>query len=307
MISVIVPFYNEENNIEILYSELSDVLKKLKGGYELVFVDDGSKDGTSAALERLSKSDKKLKAIQFRRNFGQTAAIQAGIDNASGGIIVTMDGDLQNDPNDIPKLLEKMDEGYDIVSGWRYNRNDSFQKKIFSKFSNFLARKLTGVQIHDSGCSLKAYRKGAIKDIRLYGEMHRYIPAVAFKDGAKIAEIKVEHRARKYGKTKYGMKRLIKGFLDLLFVKFWLDYSARPLQLFGFLGMAQIILGALFAIYNVLKYGMMLAVGPLLLLSIFLLSNGALFVMFGFMGEIIVRTYYASKEETYYKIKRIIN
>ncbi|VVB60025.1 Glycosyltransferase AglD [uncultured archaeon] len=307
MISVIVPLYNEEENAELLYKELADVLKKLKDGYEIIFIDDGSRDRTCEILEKISKSDKKAKVIQFRRNFGQTAAVQAGIDNASGDIIITMDGDLQNDPQDIPKLLEKINEGYDIVSGWRYNRNDSFQKKIFSRFSNRLARYLTGIGLHDFGCSLKAYRKDVIKDIRLYGEMHRYIPAVAFKDGAKIAEIKVEHRRRKFGKSKYGMGRLMRGFLDLLYIKFWMDYSARPLHLFGFFGTAQILLGILFAAYNLARYGLLLQVGPLLLLSIFLVSNGVLFVMFGFMGEIIVRTYYASKGETYYKIKKVVN
>lgn len=305
-LSVVIPCFNEEENVLELYLQLRNVLGKLKKSYEILFIDDGSTDSTLKILKKINEKDKNVKIIQFRKNFGQTAALSAGFSNAKGKIIITMDGDLQNDPDDIHLLLEKIKEDYDVVSGWRYSRKDSFTKKIFSKISNWLARKLTDTPIHDSGCTLKAYRREPLKNIELYGEMHRYIPSLLAMQGFSITEVKVNHRQRKYGKTKYGNLRLLKGILDLAYITFWGGYSTRPLHFFGLLGVFQILLGSVLGLYNLLKYQLSLNVGPLLLLSVLLIIIGIQFIMIGFLGEILIRTYYGSLRETTYKIKRIL-
>ncbi|RTZ61357.1 MAG: glycosyltransferase, partial [Gammaproteobacteria bacterium] len=237
-ISVVIPVYNEEENLKPLYGELKEVLKSLPYEYEIIFVDDGSTDGSYEILKKLALEDKKVKVIRFRRNYGQTAAMYAGFQYAQGDVIITMDGDLQNDPHDIPKLLEKINEGYDIVSGWRKNRKDPFLTRILpSKIANWIISKVTGVHLHDYGCTLKAYRKEVAKNFRLYGDMHRFLPAVAKSFGAKITEIVVNHRPRIHGRSKYGIGRTVRVILDIFLVKFLNDYLNKPMYVFGSTGL----------------------------------------------------------------------
>jgi glycosyltransferase involved in cell wall biosynthesis len=308
-LSVIIPVFNEEENVPILYSSLKKVLNKLRKSYEIIFIDDGSRDKTFDRLRNIQKKDRKVRIIKFRKNFGQTAALSAGFRYSGGEIIITIDGDLQNDPNDITGIIQKMNEGYDVVSGWRYKRRDPFFKKIFSKFSNWIARKLTGVNLHDFGCSLKGYRRYVVRDLDLFGEMHRFIPAIVAVKGFSVSEIVVKHNERRYGKTKYGSGRLIKGLLDLVYIKFWSDYSTRPLHLFGLFGLVLLFFGGLIAFYKVfiqlLLLRMPLDIGPLLLLSVLLIVTGVQFIVFGFLAEILVRTYYNKERETF-SIEKII-
>ena len=309
-ISVVIPVFNEEKNLELLYNELMEVLRKLGVKYEIIFVDDGSTDSSFDILEKIFQKDKHAKVIKFRKNFGQTAALNAGFQAAKNDIIISIDADLQNNPDDIPALLKKIEEGHDVVSGWRYKREDSFfSKKLPSAFSNWLARKLTGLDIHDSGCTLKAYKREALKNITLYGEMHRYIPAILNSRGYKIAEVKVEHRQRKFGKTKYNFTRLLKGLLDLIYIKFWSGYSTKPLHFFGLIGFFQYFLAILILaeqISMMLLVWKTLVVGPLLLLAVVFFITGTLFVMFGFLGEILVRTYYAGSAESPHSIEKVL-
>jgi glycosyltransferase involved in cell wall biosynthesis len=309
--SVIIPVHNEEGNVLKLYNRLKPVMEKIGKSYEIIFIDDGSRDKTFKVLERIHTRDKCLKIIKFRKNFGQTAALNAGFDYAKGNIIITMDGDLQNDPRDIPRLIKKMREGYDVVCGWRYNRKDSFTKRAASKFSNWFARKLTGVDIHDSGCSLKAYTKESLKDITLYGEMHRYIPALITMNGFSVTELKVRHNPRKYGSTKYGPSRLMSGFLDLIYIKFWSKYAARPLHFFGLLGVLLLLIGGIIAFYKVfialLLFHIPLDVGPMLLLSVMLVITGIQFIIFGFLGEIQIRIYFSRTADRSYSIEKIVD
>src|SRR5659263_130456 len=231
MISVVVPFYNEEENIEPLHAELSDVLKGLKREYMIIFVDDGSTDNTYNNMLKAREKDNNVRILKFRKNFGQTAALKAGFDHAEGNIAISMDGDLQNDPADIPKLIDKIEkEDYDVVCGWRADRKDTFSKKITSKFANVLRKLTTDSLIHDSGCTFRAYRNLCVKNLDLYGETHRYIPAMLSWKGYRIGEVKVKHHPRKYGKTKYGLQRLAKGFLDLIVISFWQKFSSRPIH-----------------------------------------------------------------------------
>jgi glycosyltransferase involved in cell wall biosynthesis len=307
--SVVIPVFNEEPNILPLYNELKLVMDGVGKEYEILFVDDGSTDRTYEAIKWINNNDNHVKAVKFRKNFGQTAALSAGFDHANGNIIITMDGDLQNSPNDIPKLLAKMNEGYDVVSGWRHQRHDpKFSKKLPSRLSNRLARRLTKLDLHDFGCTLKAYRKEAVKDIELYGEMHRYIPAVVAWQGYSVAEVKVEHRSRKHGKTKYGKGRLLRGFLDLVNIRFWSKYSTRPLHFFGRLGAISFALGLIIVTYKLflrIFYGIGLELGPLLIFAVMLVILGVQFIMFGFLGEIMIRTYYQGKRKIY-KVKEIL-
>jgi len=307
-ISIVIPVYNEERNLLTLYKELREVLESLRKTYEIIFVDDGSKDRSYFILKDIASKDRKVKVIKLRKNFGQTAALVAGIDYSNGKIIITMDSDLQNDPKDIPSLIDKINKGYDVVSGWRFKRKDSFFKKLSSFISNKIARKLTKLDLHDFGCTLKAYKKEAIKGIGLYGEMHRYIPALIAMKGFKICEVKVNHRKRKYGKTKYGLDRLLKGFLDLLYIKFWSSYSTRPLHFFGLLGFVQYALSLLIVIEQIIKAVVIknFTVGPLLLLAVLLIITGTLFIIFGFLSEILIRAYYSQNKEKTYSIEKII-
>jgi glycosyltransferase involved in cell wall biosynthesis len=233
-ISIIIPVFNEEENISPLYESLIGPMEGMGRSWEIIFVDDGSKDGTLSVLRAVCARDGRIRVIRLRRNFGQTAALSAGFDNAGGQIVITMDGDLQNDPSDIPLLIQKLEEGYDIVSGWRKGRHDPFlSKRLPSLISNRIAAWMTGVSIHDGGCTLKAYRKNVLNEIHLYGELHRFIPAMAGAFGADVTEIEVKHHPRKKGKSKYGVGRIIRGFLDLIALKFLLSYMTRQMQIFG--------------------------------------------------------------------------
>lgn len=294
-ISVIIPFYNEEGSIRELISRLTSVLEKLKKSYEIIVIDDGSTDKTLELLQEAKRKQPRLKIIKMRKNFGQTNAISTGFQMSKGAAIVVMDGDLQNAPEDIPKLLDLLEKGYAVASGWRKNRKDTIGKILFSKISNYLARKFTGIDIHDFGCSLKAYKREAIENIELYGEMHRFIPAIVAMNGFKVVETPVQHYPRKYGKTKYDWGRLTKGFLDLIYIKFWLNYSTRPLHLFGRLGLSLFVLGFFIALYKILLYilfAIPITVGPLLLLSALLVITSAQFFVFGFLSDIELRTYH---------------
>ncbi|MBI4439878.1 glycosyltransferase family 2 protein [Candidatus Woesearchaeota archaeon] len=306
-ISIVVPAYNEWENIPLLHKSLADVLRGKD--YEVVFVDDGSKDRTFEVIERLHAQDKHVKCVRFRKNFGQTAAFDAGIKMASGKVIVTMDADLQNDPNDIPRLIQKLGEGYDCVSGWRASRRDPLGKRVTSVLANSFRKLLTGEKIHDSGCSLKAYRRDCFVNLDLFGETHRFIPAILLWRGFKVGEIKVNHLPRKHGKTKYGIGRVLRGFLDLLIVKFWMQYSARPMHLFGGLGMIMGFTGFAIGLYLMalkLIYSQSLANRPLLLLSVVLLILGVQFIILGVISDILVKTYFSSKKQEYYSIMSVL-
>jgi len=312
-ISIVLPVYNEEENLKELHSNLTDALKKLGCEYEIIAVDDGSTDSSFKVLKELSQSDPRLKAIKFRRNFGQTAALSAGFHHAKGDVIITMDSDLQNDPADIPRLLEKINEGYDVVSGWRADRKDKFiSRRIPSILANKLIVKMTGVNIHDFGCTLKAYRKDVVDNINLYGEMHRFIPALAKWVGAEITEIKVQHHPRKHGKSKYGISRTTRVILDLVTVKFLLSYSTKPMRPFGIMGLGSGFLGFLICLY--LSIGKIFFPSeatsltrrmPMLLLGILLILVGIQFLTMGLLAELMIRTYYESQHKPIYYIKEI--
>jgi glycosyltransferase involved in cell wall biosynthesis len=254
-ISIVVPLYNEEESINLLYDSITQVMRGLHKRYEIIFVDDGSNDKTFEKAKALHERDNNLKVIEFRRNYGQTPAMQAGFDYAKGSIIISMDGDLQNDPRDIPRFLEKIEEGYDLVCGWRKNRKDKLvSRKIPSKIANWLIGRITGVKIHDNGCSLKAYRSSAIKKTRLYSEMHRFIPAMTSITGTRYTEIVVNHHARKFGTSKYGISRALKVFLDLFTIKMLVGFSTRPGIWFGILSIPFLILGAMFTLLSINLY-----------------------------------------------------
>ncbi len=307
MISIIVPVFNEEDNILPLYDEIKEAMKDEP--YEIIFVDDGSTDSTYEKIKKLHENDKRVKCIKFTRNFGKTAALMAGFEEAKGEYIVTMDGDLQNDPSDIPSIIKMLDE-YDAVNGWRYTRKDPFlSKKLPSKISNAISRWVTGLKLHDFNCGLKAYRKEVIKDLELFGEMHRYIPAVIAWKGYKVGEMKVKHRARKYGESKYGIIRLFRGFFDLLNFKFWSGYSTRPLHFFGGVGLATFGAGFVIDFYLLMLkifYGEVLSNRPLLILGVLLMVIGIQIFLTGFMAEIMIRSYYTSGDKKIYVIKEKI-
>lgn len=308
-ISVIIPVFNEEKSLEPLYDSLKSVLNKIKKPYEIIFVDDGSTDSSFDVLEKLQKKDNTLHIIKFRRNFGQTAAMDAGFNEAKGKIIISMDADLQNDPQDIPRLVNELNKGYDVVCGWRHNRRDSFLKTALSGFANWLRRLVTREYIHDSGCSLRAYKKYCLKDLDLYGEMHRYIPALLFWKGYKIGEVKIEHNARRYGKTKYNSIRIVKGFLDLIVIKFWMQYSTRPIHLFGVLGILFGFLGVIIGLYLTiirLIYKESIANRPLLILSVLLIVLGVQFFVFGLLADILIKVYYKNGFDKNYSIEKKI-
>jgi Glycosyltransferases involved in cell wall biogenesis len=307
-ISVIIPSYNEEENVVPLYKELSNVLSDLKRDYEIIFVDDHSTDNTPQKLFELHSRDPRIKVIRFRKNFGQSAAMKAGFDYAQGSLIITMDADLQNDPQDIPNMLNEMkNSDYDVVCGWRYNRRDSFFKKLFSKFANRVRTYLTGETIHDSGCTLRIYKSEAIKDIELYGELHRYIPALLLWKGYKIGEVKTNHRERASGYSKYTWKRLVKGFLDLLVITFWQKYSVRPMHIFGGAGLVIGGIGFLLSVYLGLSrilYGTGLTERPLFLVALVFVVVGIQFIALGIIAEILMRIYYGLDGKTSYLIEK---
>ncbi len=310
-LSIIIPVYNEEESLEPLIQETSSVLKSLGKSYEIILVDDGSTDGTYPILSRLHKKESRLKVLRLKRNFGQTAAFAAGLAYAQGEVIVAMDGDGQNDPKDIPGLINKLDEGFDLVSGWRHPRQDPlWSRRIPSRIANGLISWLTQVKLHDYGCTLKAIRREIAKDLKLYGEMHRFIPAIAYERGARIAEVKVHHRKRQWGKSKYGITRTFRVILDLLTVKFLLSYATRPLHIFGLIGLLSGGMGFLIGIYlTVQKIFYRLDIGsrPLLLLAVLLILIGFQFITMGLLGEMLARTYHESQNKPIYVIKEVLD
>jgi glycosyltransferase involved in cell wall biosynthesis len=309
--SIVVPIYNEEDNIAALYQAITSALDGSDRDYEMILVDDGSIDGSFAALKNIAAQDTRVKVIRFRRNFGQTAAMSAGFDAAAGGIIIPMDGDLQNDPADIPRLIEKLNEGYDVVSGWRNDRKDTFiTRKIPSILANALISALTGVHLHDYGCTLKAYRREVLDGINLYGEMHRFVPALASQVGAKVAELPVNHRPRLHGTSKYGISRTLRVILDLMTVKFLLTYSTKPIQLFGKWGVYTLLAGCgsgAMTIYMKIFEHFSMNRNPLLILTAFLLFMGIQFIVLGLLGELNARTYYEAQGKPIYVVRDRIN
>ncbi len=310
-LSIVIPLYNEEESVEKLYQSLKDVMENLPYEYEIIMIDDGSIDSTLQELSELASRDNKLKIISFKRNYGQTAAMSAGFEYASGDIIITMDGDLQNDPTDIPLLLEKIQEGYDVVSGWRKDRKDPFlSRKLPSKIANYIISTVTGVHLHDYGCSLKAYKKDIAKNFRLYGDMHRFLPALAKGLGAKITEVPVKHHSRVYGKSKYGIGRTVRVILDIFLVKFLNEYINKPLYVFGGVGFLFLVFGLLSGLY--LTYDKFInhqEIGqrPLLFLTVLLIISAFQFISTGIIAEVIIRTYYESQDKKPYRIKKFIN
>jgi glycosyltransferase involved in cell wall biosynthesis len=309
--SIVVPIYNEEENIAALYQSITAALDSSGAIYEIILVDDGSSDGSFSVLKTVAAQDPRVKVIRFRRNFGQTAAMSAGFDAAAGKIIIPMDGDLQNDPSDIPRLIEKLNEGYDVVSGWRSERKDTFiSRKFPSILANALISALTGVHLHDYGCTLKAYRREVLDGINLYGEMHRFVPALASQFGAKIAELPVNHHPRLYGVSKVGISRTLRVILDLMTVKFLLAYSTKPIQLFGKWGIYTLLAGfgsGAMTIYMKIFEHFSMNRNPLLILTAFLLFMGIQFIVLGLLGELNARTYYEAQGKPIYVVRDRIN
>jgi glycosyltransferase involved in cell wall biosynthesis len=310
-LSLIIPVYNEAQNLPLLYDSIKQVMQPIKQKWEVVFVDDGSTDGSLDVLQAFVKKDPwHVRAVVFRRNFGQTAAIAAGIDHAHGEIIVLLDADMQNDPSDIPRLLAKLDEGYDLVSGWRKDRKDNHLTRTFpSKMANWVISRVTGVHLHDYGCTLKAYRRTVLGGFRLYGEMHRFIPVFAHSVGARITEIPVSHHPRKFGKANYGLERTAKVILDLFTVKFLLDYSHKPIRLFGGAGVALMLLGSadlLFLFIRRTFFGVPAFSSPLLQIGVMFFIMGFQSILMGLIAELLARTYHESQKKPTYTVRTIL-
>jgi glycosyltransferase involved in cell wall biosynthesis len=310
-ISIVIPLLNEADNIFPLYHDLKRTLEECGRAWEVIFVDDGSTDQTFHNLTKLHHSDAHIRVIRLRRNFGQSAALMAGFDHARGEVVVALDGDLQNDPKDIPLLLQKLDEGYDVVSGWRVHRQENFwRRRLPSQVANWLISKTTGTYLHDYGCTLKAYRAEVIKEVRLYGEMHRFLPALLAGGGARIAEIPVHHRPRLYGKSKYGISRTIRVLFDLLTVKFFLSFLTKPLQIFGLIGLVTSLLGFILGIHLVcLKFWWGESIGqrPLLSLAVLLMVVGVQFICMGILAEIQIRAYHESSHKPLYAVWQLLD
>lgn len=309
-LSVILPVYNEEENIVHLHNEIVAVLDTMTGQTEIVYVDDGSSDRTQDRLQELHEADQRVVVVEFRRNFGQTAAMAAGFDMARGEIVIAMDADRQNDPADIPKLVEKIKEGYDLVSGWRYDRKDGYWLRLLpSKIANKLISSTTDVRLHDYGCSLKAFRFEVAKQLSLYGEMHRFIPALASAVGVKIAEVKVNHRPRVAGESKYGISRTFRVILDLITVKFLLRFSSKPMQFFGSIGLISGLIGFALCFYLTMEklfYSVPMSDRPLLLLGIMLVFIGLQFITVGLLAELMTRTYHEAQDKPIYTVRNIL-
>lgn len=306
-LSVACPVYNEEANVEELCAEITRALAGHH--FEVIFVDDGSRDATLAKLEALAQKDERIRVVQLRMNCGQTAALSAGFDVARGDVVVPMDGDLQNDPADIPKLLERIDEGYDVVSGWRKPRHDPFlTKKLPSFFANWLIRKVTGVNIHDYGCTLKAYRREILRDIRLYGEMHRFLPALAAWVGARVCEVPVHHRARKFGKSKYGLGRIFKVMMDLITVKFFMNFHTKPSYVFGAIGAFLFSLGMI--AFCIVAFRVLILerreATPMVFMMVTFFLAAIQCVLMGLLAEVLVRVQFETQKKPIYFVKRLI-
>ena len=310
--SVVVPLYNEQENVPQLYVKIIDVMDAVGEPYEIVFIDDGSKDGTFRQLSEIARDDERVAVVRLRRNFGQTAALKAGFDHSRGEIIISMDGDLQHDPAEIPLFIEKMQEGYDIVSGWRVERTDHWLMRRFpSMVANWIMAKLSRVELHDFGTTFKAYRREILSEIHLYGELHRFIPALASWAGASVAEVPITNVPRKSGKSNYGISRTIRVLLDLVSVKFLLDYSTKPLQLFGLAGLTCLAGGGsiglwIFARKALFDEGLLANHGPLIILGMALVMGGIQFIAIGLIGELLARTYYESQNKPVYTVRQYI-
>jgi len=309
LLSVVIPLLNEEENIPLLYEELNEVLPDLSCEYEILFVDDGSKDKSLSLLREIQEKDSHVVVVSFRKNFGQTAAMAAGFDYAEGDIIITMDADLQNDPHDIPNLLKEIEAGNDVVTGWRFDRKDAFlNRRLPSIIANKIISKTTGVNLHDYGCTLKAFRKEVIKNVKLYGEMHRFIPAIASGMGIDFTEVKVNHRPRRFGTSKYGISRTLRVILDLMTVKFLLSYATRPIQVFGMMGFVSGGIGFLIALVMTFQrqfLGVPLSDRPLLFLAVLLIFIGIQFISLGLIAELQARTYHESQSKPVYYVKTV--
>ncbi|MHB1294781.1 MAG: glycosyltransferase family 2 protein [Anaerolineae bacterium] len=307
-LSVVIPVYNEEESLPRLYDALQEALGPCGESWEVVLVDDGSRDGSFGILKELHQRDPRFRVVRFRRNFGQTAAFSAGFESARGEIVVTMDADLQNDPRDIPMVVQTMREGaYDVVSGWRVNRQDAaLMRKLPSRIANWLISRVTGVYLHDYGCSLKAYRREVVQNLHLYGELHRFVPALASFMGISIKEVPVRHHARQFGRSKYGISRTTRVILDLVTVNFMLNYAAKPMQVFGRWGLISAALGVLMGLYLTylkLFQGVALSQRPLLFLAVLLTIVGIQFITMGLLGELVVRTYYETQHKPIYYVR----
>ena len=309
-LSIVIPLYNEEESIPSLYTRLTAALEEYGRPFEAIIIDDGSSDRSFELLADIAHKDTRYKIIRLRRNFGQTAAFSAGFDAARGDVIITMDADLQNDPADIPLLMGKIEEGYDIVSGWRKDRQDRFlDRKLPSMIANRMISNVTDVRLHDYGCSLKAYRRDLLQHVRLYGEMHRFIPALAVQVGGTVTEVPVNHHARQYGSSKYGISRTVRVMLDLITVWFLGTYATRPIHVFGGLGLLSTFLGVLLGVYlTFVKLFMHENIGsrPLLMLAVLLVVVGVQLITMGLLGEMIIRTYYESQGKPIYYVRTVV-
>jgi glycosyltransferase involved in cell wall biosynthesis len=311
--SIVVPLFNEEKNVRVLYERIVEVLAPLGDCYEIVFVDDGSRDKTFEFLSQISATHPSVTAVCLRKNFGQTAALQAGFDHARGEIIISLDGDLQHDPTEIPQFIAKIEEGFDLVSGWRVKRTDAWlTRRVPSRVANWLMAKLSGVDIHDFGTTFKAYRREIVQDFRLYGEHHRFIPALASRYGARIAEIPIKNVPRQSGKSNYGLSRTIRVLLDLISIKFMLEYMTRPLQFFGLVGFAGTGLGVLIGFYLLFQkllyhVSVMVDHGPLLFTAMLLILSGLQLLSVGLLGEMVMRTYFESQHKRIYAVRQIVS
>jgi dolichol-phosphate mannosyltransferase len=308
LISIIIPVFNEGESIGYLLDEVLNVMQNNKLNCELIVVNDGSNDNTSTVLDELTIKIKELSVISLRKNYGQTAAMAAGFDTSKGEIVITLDGDLQNDPNDIPKLISHINEGYDLICGWRYERKDKLiSRRIPSKIANKLIANVTGLKLHDYGCSLKAFKKEIVDDIKLYGELHRFLPVLANIEGAKVKEIKVNHRSRKYGSSKYGIDRTFRVLMDLLTVWFMTKFLTRPMYGFGFLGIISILLslGMTSYLFIIKLLGNDIGNRPMLMFALILGIAGVQLFSFGLLGELLIRTYHESQNRPIYRIRKI--
>jgi glycosyltransferase involved in cell wall biosynthesis len=310
--AIVIPLYNEEDNLRPLYMKIVEIMNAVGSSYQVVFVDDGSSDRTYPLLREICANDSRVMAVRLRRNFGQTTALQAGFDYAEGNVIISLDGDLQHDPAEIPQFIAKINEGYDLVSGWRVKRQDTWlTRRLPSRIANWIMSRLSGVDIHDFGTTFKAYRREILQHMRLYGDHHRFIPALASSYGAKIAEIPIKNIPRASGKSNYGLSRTIRVMIDLISIKFLLEYSTRPLQFFGIFGFASVGLGTLIGIFLAFKkvfmgQSIMLQHGPLLFLAVLLILSGIQLLSVGLVGEMVTRTYFESQRKATYAVQEII-
>lgn len=307
LISIIIPVFNESESIGYLLDEVLNVMQNNKFNCELIVVNDGSNDNTSTVLDELTIKIKELSVISLRKNYGQTAAMAAGFDNSNGEVVITLDGDLQNDPNDIPKLISHINEGYDLICGWRYERKDKLiNRRIPSKIANKLIANVTGLKLHDYGCSLKAFKKEIVDDIKLYGELHRFLPVLANIEGAKIKEIKVNHRSRKYGSSKYGIDRTFRVLMDLLTVWFMTKFLTRPMYGFGFFGIVSILIsfGMTSYLFIIKLLGNDIGNRPMLTFALILGIAGVQLFSFGLLGELLIRTYHESQNRPIYRVRK---